>query len=125
MAWPHPEDTPDELPRTGCLIPATTLASRPGAAAARPPRRTRSASDGSASQAAEPAPEAAKRSGPRSTDAPWHDPKPAFDEPPADTAVAADPADTAGPGEKAGSADPVGPVETDGDPTTDPTGGTA
>ncbi|MFJ9326352.1 NADH-quinone oxidoreductase subunit C [Streptomyces sp. NPDC101230] len=41
----------------------------PEAAAPRPPRRSRSASQGSASQRA------------RSTDAPWHDAQPAFDEP--------------------------------------------
>ncbi|WP_424212312.1 NADH-quinone oxidoreductase subunit C [Streptomyces sp. BI20] len=47
---------------------------------ARPPRRNRSASDGSASQAGPtgPAP-AAPPAAPRSPDAPWHDPKPAFD----------------------------------------------
>ncbi|WP_051807707.1 NADH-quinone oxidoreductase subunit C [Streptomyces sp. NRRL F-2664] len=72
-------------------------ASEPGpadaAAPARPPRRTRSTADGSASQAAEaaaasepgPADAAAparppRRPAPRSADAPWHDPKPAFDE---------------------------------------------
>lgn len=41
----------------------------PEAAAPRPPRRSRSASQGSASQRA------------RSTDAPWHDAQPAFDDP--------------------------------------------
>ncbi|WP_078849257.1 NADH-quinone oxidoreductase subunit C [Streptomyces sp. NRRL F-4428] len=68
-------------------------------APARAPRRTRSAADGSASQAAEAAPgtdaagpdtgapaaepaaRAPRRAAPRSSDAPWHDPKPAFDEP--------------------------------------------
>ncbi|MFF4492542.1 NADH-quinone oxidoreductase subunit C [Streptomyces sp. NPDC001546] len=49
-------------------------------AAARPPRRTRSASDGSASQATPAEPEGPKRPAPRSADAPWHHPKPAFDE---------------------------------------------
>ncbi|MFE1553923.1 NADH-quinone oxidoreductase subunit C [Streptomyces sp. NPDC058734] len=73
----------------------------PGAAAdtaadaPRPVRRTRSAADGSASQATppeaqgggsasqEPAPEpeAPRRPAPRSADAPWHNPKPAFEEP--------------------------------------------
>ncbi|MFD5621942.1 NADH-quinone oxidoreductase subunit C [Streptomyces yangpuensis] len=87
----------------------------PGAEAAeapaRPARRTRSAADGSASQAAdaapageatapdadapaaEPAPRAPRRPAPRSSDAPWHDPKPAFDEP------APKPAPKDGPGE--------------------------
>ncbi|MFI8102250.1 NADH-quinone oxidoreductase subunit C [Streptomyces sp. NPDC086023] len=58
---------------------------------ARPPRRTRTAADGSASQAAAPAPagtEAAPAPGEppaaRSSDAPWHNPRPAFDDAPAD-----------------------------------------
>ncbi|MET9944623.1 hypothetical protein ABZZ19_06855, partial [Streptomyces sp. NPDC006341] len=60
------------------------------------PRRTRSAGDGSASQAPVPGPEATRRG----ADAPWHDPKPAFDDPQAappdaeaepDTKPAADP----------------------------------
>ncbi|MET3986356.1 NADH-quinone oxidoreductase subunit C [Streptomyces sp. PvR034] len=55
----------------------------------RPARRTRSVSDGSASQTApegppaSPAPDAPspapRRTAPRSSDAPWHDPKPAFE----------------------------------------------
>ncbi|MFB7175078.1 NADH-quinone oxidoreductase subunit C, partial [Streptomyces sp. NPDC056254] len=79
-------------------------------APARPPRRTRSVADGSASQAAEAAPgtdaagpdtgapaaepaaRAPRRAAPRSSDAPWHDPKPAFDDP------APGPAPKAGPG---------------------------
>lgn len=82
--------------------------------AARPVRRTRSASDGSASQAA-PAPDAAaptagapdaatpdaaadapprpaRRTAPRSADAPWHDPKPAFEDPGGSPAAPPDPA---------------------------------
>ncbi|MCX5376550.1 NADH-quinone oxidoreductase subunit C [Streptomyces sp. NBC_00091] len=55
--------------------------------AARPPRRTRSVADGSASQATPapdaPAPAAAAEA--KRSDAPWHDPKPAFEEPPAAT----------------------------------------
>ncbi|MEV7524976.1 NADH-quinone oxidoreductase subunit C [Streptomyces sp. NPDC091371] len=75
--------------------PDTSDATAPEAAPpARPARRTRTASDGSASQAATPpeatpdAPDAAtppaatRRPAPRSADAPWHDPKPAFEEPP-------------------------------------------
>ncbi|KJY18411.1 MULTISPECIES: NADH-quinone oxidoreductase subunit C, partial [Streptomyces] len=124
---------------------------------ARPPRRTRSAADGSASQAptsddgsadgaAEvtdtPAGEAParppRRSAPRSSDAPWHDPKPAFDGPAPKSAPTAEPearsAPEAGPEPEAGSApEPeAGPAparrpaepETETDPTTD-TGGTA
>ncbi|MCX5195058.1 NADH-quinone oxidoreductase subunit C [Streptomyces sp. NBC_00249] len=49
----------------------------------RPARRTRSVADGSASQTPGPEPEAPTRAAPRSPDAPWHDPKPAFEEPPA------------------------------------------
>ncbi|MFE7536920.1 NADH-quinone oxidoreductase subunit C [Streptomyces rhizosphaericola] len=65
--------------------------------APRPPRRSRSASDGSASQRSEQGPEAPAPRPPRrsrsasegsagqrvrSTDAPWHDAQPAFDDPP-------------------------------------------
>ncbi|MFF7294391.1 NADH-quinone oxidoreductase subunit C [Streptomyces sp. NPDC008265] len=79
-------------------------AADPGAesseAPARPVRRTRSASDGSASQGAaapaapdaDPAARAPRRPAPRSSDAPWHDPKPAYDE------TAPRPAPEAGPG---------------------------
>ncbi|UQX02465.1 NADH-quinone oxidoreductase subunit C [Streptomyces sp. RerS4] len=63
---------------------------RRGRSPARPVRRSRSASEGSASQAAPAAPAAepeapapAPRTAPRSSDAPWHDPKPAFEESPA------------------------------------------
>ncbi|MFI5543030.1 NADH-quinone oxidoreductase subunit C [Streptomyces sp. NPDC051815] len=97
-------------------------AADPGAetseAPARPVRRTRSASDGSASQgAAEPAEPAApdadpaarapRRPAPRSSDAPWHDPKPAYDE------TAPRPAPEAGPGETPTT------DTTETDPTTD------
>ncbi|WP_405831563.1 NADH-quinone oxidoreductase subunit C [Streptomyces sp. NBC_00105] len=60
---------------------------------ARPPRRTRSATDGSAGQtpdAPQPAP-APRRVAPRSADAPWHDPKPAFDEQPSPKADTTEP----------------------------------
>ncbi|MFD8858336.1 NADH-quinone oxidoreductase subunit C [Streptomyces vinaceus] len=82
--------------------PAAPAESAAPAEAPRPARRTRSASDGSASQAAAPAePEAqggqddaapgravrgrtvapGRRPAPRTTDAPWHNPQPAFVEP--------------------------------------------
>lgn len=161
QATPAPTDAAAPTPAPA---PADAEAPAPAPAAARPPRRTRSASDGSASQAADAAdaagsaPEPPVRPGPRSTDAPWHDPKPAFDtrptaqatpaapaapaEPaasaePADTGAPAGPAAPAAPAEPADpaapaapatpteTADPIGPAETDGDPTTDPTGGTA
>lgn len=84
------------------------------AAPARPVRRTRSASEGSASQAEAPADAAGApatepgtggapaRPVRGSTDAPWHNPKPAFDTPPAPPAAPATPAPADGP---AGSAD--------------------
>ncbi|MEW1634017.1 NADH-quinone oxidoreductase subunit C [Streptomyces sp. NPDC093801] len=53
----------------------------PAVEAPSPARRTRSAADGSASQGPAPEPEAPRRPAPRSADAPWHNPKPAFDEP--------------------------------------------
>ncbi|MFD7557052.1 NADH-quinone oxidoreductase subunit C [Streptomyces sp. NPDC059835] len=65
--------------------------------APRPARRTRSVADGSTSQAGDAAPEATgtaaedarppRRPAPRSADAPWHNPKPAFDEPAAQPAT--------------------------------------
>ncbi|GAA1551797.1 NADH-quinone oxidoreductase subunit C [Streptomyces globosus] len=108
----------------------------------RPVRRTRSAAEGSASQAAAPAtppgeggaPAAAGEERParkaparRSSDAPWHDPKPAFDEaePPADRerkpgpAPAAEP-DTPAAGPRSGSGTGTGP-DLAGTTTPDPT----
>ncbi|MFJ3855414.1 NADH-quinone oxidoreductase subunit C [Streptomyces sp. NPDC090085] len=97
-------------------------------APARPVRRTRSASDGSASQGAadpaepaapdaDPAARAPRRPAPRSSDAPWHDPKPAYDE------TAPRPAPEAGPGEPP-TTDTTETTETtqrktETDPTTD------
>ncbi|MFD8885969.1 NADH-quinone oxidoreductase subunit C [Streptomyces erythrochromogenes] len=79
-------------------------------APARPPRRTRSAADGSAGQAAgEPA--APRRPAPRSSDAPWHDPKPAFDEPAPEAAPKAEPGAGPAPDPKAPKAEPgAGPA---------------
>ncbi|WP_405448827.1 NADH-quinone oxidoreductase subunit C [Streptomyces erythrochromogenes] len=91
-------------------------------AAPRPARRTRSAADGSASRpagpaapddaapAAEPPARAPRRPAPRSSDAPWHDPKPAFDKPAPEPAP--DPAPKTEPGPE-----PKARPETD--PTTD------
>ncbi|MFJ1567743.1 NADH-quinone oxidoreductase subunit C [Streptomyces erythrochromogenes] len=117
--------------------------------APRPARRARSASDGSASQspgtepaapdaaapaaepaAAEPAARAPRRPAPRSSDAPWHDPKPAFDEPAPEPAPKAEPAagpvaepkdPKAEPGltPKAGPAPERRPADPETDPTTD------
>ncbi|MEU6209320.1 NADH-quinone oxidoreductase subunit C [Streptomyces sp. NPDC047023] len=109
-------------------------AADPGAesseAPVRPPRRTRSVSDGSASQGAaesaepaapdaDPAARAPRRPAPRSSDAPWHDPKPAYDE------TASRPAPEAGPGEPSATdtTDTTDTTqrktETETDPTTD------
>ncbi|MGJ0153488.1 NADH-quinone oxidoreductase subunit C [Streptomyces sp. CH8.1] len=108
-------------------------------AAARPPRRTRSAADGSASQAADGSEAAApRRPAPRSSDAPWHDPKPAFEKPAREAAPKAEPdqSSTAEPKADPG-AGPAGPEAephapepkaSGSDPETDPTtdtGGTA
>ncbi|MFJ3722113.1 NADH-quinone oxidoreductase subunit C [Streptomyces sp. NPDC090045] len=60
--------------------PAPEAAATPDTEA--PARRTRSASDGSASQAPDAPQPAPRRVAPRSSDAPWHDPKPAFDDQP-------------------------------------------
>ncbi|QES56088.1 dehydrogenase [Streptomyces venezuelae] len=120
-------------------------------APARPPRRNRSVADGSASQVpasdggsagrADDADagtgEAARpphRTAPRSSDAPWHDPKPAFDEraprptPETEPEAGPEPTPEAGtvPEPEAGPTPEPRPAEpeTDTDPTTD-TGGTA
>ncbi|MER6448301.1 NADH-quinone oxidoreductase subunit C [Streptomyces venezuelae] len=119
-------------------------------APARPPRRNRSVADGSASQvpasgggsagradAAAGTGEAARpphRTAPRSSDAPWHDPKPAFDEraprptPETEPEAGPEPTPEAGtvPEPEAGPTPEPRPAEpeTDTDPTTD-TGGTA
>ncbi|MFF5702548.1 NADH-quinone oxidoreductase subunit C [Streptomyces sp. NPDC012794] len=73
----------------------------------RPVRRTRSVADGSASQTPPPAPDAAEApQTPRpatppaakpGSDAPWHNPKPAFEEPPAATPPRPDPEAEPGP----------------------------
>ncbi|MFD8574720.1 NADH-quinone oxidoreductase subunit C [Streptomyces virginiae] len=108
-------------------------------AAARPPRRTRSAADGSASQAADGSEAAApRRPAPRSSDAPWHDPKPAFEKPAREAAPKAEPDESSTAEPKADpGAGPAGPEAephapepkaSGSDPETDPTtdtGGTA
>ncbi|GGS86247.1 MULTISPECIES: NADH-quinone oxidoreductase subunit C [Streptomyces] len=116
---------------------AATPAPAEGAQApVRPARRTRSASEGSASQAAgatppregeapaaageeRPAPKAPAR---RSSDAPWHDPKPAFDEaePPAAPERKPGPAPAAGPRSGSDGAGDTGPGPA-GTTTPDPT----
>ncbi|MFD5522724.1 NADH-quinone oxidoreductase subunit C [Streptomyces virginiae] len=108
-------------------------------AAARPPRRTRSAADGSASQAGDGGEAAApRRPAPRSSDAPWHDPKPAFEKPAREAAPKAEPDESSTAEPKADpGAGPAGPAaephapepkasgpDPETDPTTDP-GGTA
>ncbi|MEV7582122.1 NADH-quinone oxidoreductase subunit C [Streptomyces erythrochromogenes] len=133
-------ETPARPPRRtrsvteGSASQATEAAAAPAPeapeAAARPPRRTRSAADGSASQGpgtgpaaadeATPAAERApRRPAPRSSDAPWHDPKPAFEE---QAQPAPEQAPKAGPETEPKAPKPETGPETD--PTTD-TGGTA
>ncbi|WP_063761133.1 NADH-quinone oxidoreductase subunit C [Streptomyces sp. NRRL S-237] len=113
-------------------------AATPAEAPPRPPRRTRSVSEGSASQstpaeAATPAtpaeaPAAAPRPAPRSSDAPWHDPKPAFEEPkasakprpeaPSETSPEASPETSPRADAESDATSQSGPRTT---PTTDPT----
>ncbi|MER6198146.1 NADH-quinone oxidoreductase subunit C [Streptomyces sp. NPDC001586] len=84
---------------------------------ARPTRRTRSATEGSASQtpeAQQPAP-APRRVAPRSSDAPWHDPKPAFEEPAAPTKPKPEPDP---PAPEATAPEATGPEATDRQPET-------
>lgn len=83
-------------PRAGAAAPAGAgAAAAEGAPAVRAdrPRRTRSVSDGSASQsaAAEPSVERPAPAAPRSSDAPWHNPVPAHDAGPAGAEPAAEP----------------------------------
>ncbi|MFF8271222.1 NADH-quinone oxidoreductase subunit C [Streptomyces sp. NPDC016562] len=92
--------------------PATP--SGPAADAMRPPRRTRSASEGSASQATPPP--ATRRPAPRSADAPWHNPKPAFEE-----AEPPSPAPEAAPPKPAGEAQAKTPPTAPEAPGTDST----
>ncbi|MEX0173537.1 NADH-quinone oxidoreductase subunit C [Streptomyces sp. LMG1-1-1.1] len=120
---PAPEPTPEPTPEPGAV-------SEPPAA--RPPRRSRSAADGSASQAprTEDAAPAAPRT--RSSDAPWHHARPAFDDEPA-TPPTADGGTEAGPpapkppAAKPEPADkpepPAAKPEPQGDEPTDPAGG--
>ncbi|MFD7262277.1 NADH-quinone oxidoreductase subunit C [Streptomyces sp. NPDC059874] len=107
----------DAAPAPAAPAPAAPAPAEPSATpdtpapepeAPRPARRTRSAGDGSASQAAATPPEPTRRTAPRSADAPWHNPKPAFDEPPT---PATPPEATA----------PEPTTETDPTPTPDPT----
>ncbi|MFF5487383.1 NADH-quinone oxidoreductase subunit C [Streptomyces virginiae] len=90
------EEAPPRPPRRTRSVSEGSASQSPPAVAApeesaetapRPPRRTRSVADGSASQTPAPAaPDSGesappRRPAPRSSDAPWHDPKPAFEEP--------------------------------------------
>ncbi|WP_411101396.1 NADH-quinone oxidoreductase subunit C [Streptomyces sp. cmx-4-9] len=135
---------PARTPRAAGAAGAAARRPRPDAAPgteapARPPRRARSVSEGSASQAAPPAappapdtgapdtgapdtgapaPQTSERPAPRSPDAPWHTPKPAFEEPPAKPEAAAGP-DAVPPAKP----EPAG--ETAGDEKTRDTGGDA
>ncbi|MFD7786322.1 NADH-quinone oxidoreductase subunit C [Streptomyces nojiriensis] len=119
--------------------PADAATDAAGEANPRPPRRTRSVADGSVSQtpaqpqptatAPAPAPDEAaapRRPAPRSSDAPWHDPKPAFEEPAPEPDPKAAP--KAEPRTEAKAEPETGPAEGDGtrpttDPTTDPDNG--
>ncbi|MFJ6719550.1 MULTISPECIES: NADH-quinone oxidoreductase subunit C [unclassified Streptomyces] len=112
---------------------SASQASPPGEAgpdtpAVRPARRTRSVSEGSASQASPPgeagpdtpaagqapAPGAAAPTAkpPAKSDAPWHDPKPAFDEPAPPKPAAGDPAPE--PDERPDTTSPTTPDHNDG-----------
>ncbi|MFI8386549.1 NADH-quinone oxidoreductase subunit C [Streptomyces sp. NPDC085540] len=125
-----PEAAPGPARRTRS---AGGSASQAAEAAGAPARRTRSAVDGSASQnpgtepaapdagapATEPAARAPRRPAPRSSDAPWHDPKPAFDEPVAEPAPELVAKAEPGPTPKAGPAPEQRTAEPETDPTTD------
>ncbi|MFE4635270.1 NADH-quinone oxidoreductase subunit C [Streptomyces sp. NPDC056773] len=120
-------------PLAAGATPAEAAPTSPEEAPARPARRSRSVTDGSASQTAAPAgaegtpaaePQAPARPVRGSTDAPWHNPKPAFDTPepasatPAERApqaattelAPAEPATPATPAEPAPQAAPATPA---------------
>jgi NADH-quinone oxidoreductase subunit C len=105
-------------PRAAAAGPAPEAAE--GAPAPRP-RRTRSISDGSVSQAegtpaATPAPERPRPARTQSSDAPWHNPVPATaDEPPAPPAAPPAPPVSGGPGAPAVPPTPTEPEPKDGD----------
>ncbi|MGW5846983.1 NADH-quinone oxidoreductase subunit C [Streptomyces sp. NPDC055254] len=130
---PEPGETPEA---TAPQADPTPAAPRTAATA---PRRSRSTADGSASQAAPPdpdaqadapqppgRPQATRRAAPRSADAPWHDPKPAFEEPPATPKPEpeAQPAPTPGPKSKATpEAEPAPTPGPEAEPPSTPTSG--
>ncbi|WP_405676138.1 NADH-quinone oxidoreductase subunit C [Streptomyces sp. NBC_01511] len=90
MLPPGVPDPNEWGPLKGQLPPAAARPARtPRAAGDRPPRRTRSAADGSATQ--QPAAPAAPA--PNAAPAPWHDPRPAFDAPPTDQRTTTPPAE--------------------------------
>ncbi|MCX5606339.1 NADH-quinone oxidoreductase subunit C [Streptomyces sp. NBC_00047] len=117
--------------------PETPAAGPASESPPRPPRRTRSVSEGSASQAAPaapqtpaeaeaPVPEAAPgstRPAATGSDAPWHNPKPAFEEPQPPAAPAA-PATPATP-DQAETPEPEPDPDPESDPTPDEKGGDA
>ncbi|MFF3491174.1 NADH-quinone oxidoreductase subunit C [Streptomyces sp. NPDC002795] len=82
MLPPGVPDPNEWGPQKGQLPPAPARPARGARAAGaeRPVRRTRSASQGSASQADGPAKPPEPAPAPRPSDAPWHHAKPAFDE---------------------------------------------
>ncbi|MFD3869709.1 NADH-quinone oxidoreductase subunit C [Streptomyces sp. NPDC058623] len=100
-AKPAPSPEPDAQAGSapdGSAGSAPEAESAPGSVApTRPPRRTRSAADGSIGQATPPGTEPARRPAPRSADAPWHNPKPAFEDPAAPTTAEPEPEPAAGP----------------------------
>ncbi|MEU4165909.1 NADH-quinone oxidoreductase subunit C [Streptomyces sp. NPDC026665] len=80
-----PAAAPDTTAPAAGATGADAAGGTSGAEAARPARRSRTASQGSASQRAQEqptpaAPPASRPSTGRSSDAPWHQPKPAFDD---------------------------------------------
>ncbi|MGZ9932708.1 NADH-quinone oxidoreductase subunit C [Streptomyces sp. NC-S4] len=126
-------EAPEAAPRPARRTRSAADGSASQAAEA-PARPTRSAADGPANRhpgtepaapdagapAAEPAPRTPRRPAPRSSDAPWHDPKPAFDAPAPEPVPKAEPGSTP----KAGPApEPVPKAEPETDPTPDPDNG--
>ncbi|MEU9999564.1 NADH-quinone oxidoreductase subunit C [Streptomyces sp. NPDC050848] len=127
---PTPETPTRETPTPETPTPETPTPETPApeaTAPARPPRRSRSAADGSASQAAPGAEaESAPPPRPRSSDAPWHHARPAFDDGAAPAPEADAEAPKAAPApEPTDTGSGTEPTETEtgeaGEPDTDPT----
>jgi NADH:ubiquinone oxidoreductase subunit C len=91
-----------------------------GTAPARPPRRARSAGEGSASQRTEPGVTEDANPAPRGSDAPWHHARPAFEDPTPEPPAEPTPEPPAEPRPRQAAPGPENPAPGPEDPTSDP-----